>query len=267
MVAKFHTLKSLVTDLTDLGIQEGDGLFVHASMKSVGSVVGGPRTVIEALQQVVGENGLVGMPGFSADAYFPAYLVRSALSQDQIAEIENSVLGFDIAKSPTSGMGVIAEMFRTWPGTKRSSHPTVSICLNGLDANRLVEAHSLAWATGEQTPLGKIRHRQSMKILLIGVGWNRCSALHTAETLSPHKRIKTRRFKYGSMDGAWIETPDVADDMNRLFPAVGSAFEDTGAVSNGKFGDALCQLCGFQALVEFASGWIDRVNKQSGETR
>jgi len=75
-----------------------------------------------------------------------------------------------------------------------------------------------------------------MKILLIGVGWNRCSALHTAETFAQHKRTKMRRFKNGGPNGSWIETPDVADDMNRLFPAIGEAFEKTGAVSFGKFG-------------------------------
>nr|WP_255733359.1 AAC(3) family N-acetyltransferase [Ruegeria sp. Ofav3-42] len=234
MDSNFHTLESLVSDLVSLGVQKGDGLFVHGSMKAVGPVVGGPRTVIEALLRAVGETGLVGMPGFSGDAYFPAEMDRSTLRPDEIAQIEDSVLGFDSVKSPTSGMGVIAETFITWPGTKRSGHPAVSICLNGREANNFLEEHSLEWATGEQTPLGKLRDRESMKILLIGVGWNRCSALHTAETLATHRRIKTRRFKKGSIDGSWIETPDVADDMNRLFPAVGAALE-TRALFHPKF--------------------------------
>jgi len=132
--------------------------------------------------------------------------------------------------------GQVTETFRTWPGTKRSDHPAVSICLNGKKANDFLKEHSLAWATGEKTPLGKLRDRHAMKILLIGVGWNRCSALHTAETFAQHKRTKMRRFKNGGPNGSWIETPDVADDMNRLFPAIGEAFEKTGAVSFGKFG-------------------------------
>ena len=106
-----------------------------------------------------------------------------------------------------------------------------------------------------------------MKIILMGVGWNRCSALHTAESLATHRRIKTRRFKNGSFNESWIETPDVADDMNRIFPAVGAAFENTGAVSSGTIGNAPCKLCDFRSLVEFASGWINRANKQSGDLR
>ena len=64
----------------------------------------------------------------------------------------------------------------------------------------------------------------------------------------------------------WIETPDVADDMNRLFPTVGAAFEKEGTVSNGVFGNGQCKLCEFRALVEFASDWIDRANENSGDS-
>jgi aminoglycoside 3-N-acetyltransferase len=53
--------------------------------------------------------------------------------------------------------------------------------------------------------------------------------------------------------------------MNRLFPAVGEAFEKTGAVSFGTFGDADCKTCDFRHLVDFASDWIDYANKQSGD--
>ena len=108
--------------------------------------------------------------------------------------------GFDAATSPTAGMGVVAETFRTRPGparpgTRRSGHPAASICLNGPDADRCLGPHDLAWAAGENMPLGRLRHLEAMMLLLIGVGWNRCSALHTAETLAWHRRAKTRRFK------------------------------------------------------------------------
>lgn len=211
----------------------------------------------------MGETGLIGMPGFSSDAYFPSDLLRSGLTDRHIERIEDAVPGFDAGKSPTTGMGIIAETFRTWPGSKRSEHPTVSICLNGRDADDYLTPHELAWATGERTPLGRLRHREPMRILLIGVGWNRCSALHTAETLADHKRTKMRRFK-SSKEG-WIETQDVADDMGRLFPALGDAFEQSAGVKLGTFGGAECRLCGFRDLTDFAKNWIDVANQRSGD--
>ena len=206
MAFAFHTRSTMLDNLYGLGVRKGDGLFVHASMKAIGYVVGGPRTIVEALLEAVGDTGLIGMPGFSTDAYFPPDIDTSDLSPRQIGQIEDAVPGFDVLTSPTSGVGILPETFRTWPGTERSDHPVVSICLNGLQAKEFLGDHSLAWATGPQSPLGKLRDRLSMKLLLIGVGWDRCTALHTAETLADHRRTKTRRLKVGGVDGEWVES-------------------------------------------------------------
>ena len=265
MAFAFHTRSTLLENLHSLGVRQGDGLFVHASMKAIGYVVGGTRTVVETLLEAVGDTGLIGMPGFSTDAYFPPDVDRSDLSLGEIARIEGAVPGFDNSTSPTSEIGILPETFRTWPGTQRSAHPVVSICLKGLQAKEFLGEHSLSWATGPQSPLGKLCDRQSMKILLIGVGWDRCSALHTSETLAVHRRTKMRRLKVGGVDGTWVESPDVADDLGRLFPKVGDAFEKTGSVSTGTFGKAHCRICNYRQLVEFGSELINEMNKESGD--
>lgn len=259
--------ESLTRDLRALDISDGDGLFVHASMRSTGQVIGGVRSIVEAFLAAVGPDGLIGMPAFSTDAYFPSQFERINLADLEIETVERSVLGFDVLRSPASGMGIIAETFRTWPGTKRSQHPTVSVCLNGKGAETFAEPHALEWATGPNTPLGHLLDRQGMKLMLVGVGWDRCSALHTAETLAVHRRTKVRRFKNGLGDAAWRETPDVADDMGRLFPTVGAAFEETGQVQIGTLGQAECKICDYAALVAFASEWIDAANMASGDTK
>ena len=107
--------------------------------------------------------------------------------------------------------------------------------------------------------------RGGMKVMLVGVGWDRCSALHTAETLARHRRTKIRRFKTGPDDAPWMETPDVADDLGRLFPAVGAAFEATGHVRTGTFGQAMSKICDYSALIAFATNWIDSANSKSGD--
>ncbi len=265
MTDKISSKTSLIADLRALGVHEGDGLFVHASMRAIGPTIGGARAVIEALLFAVGSKGLLAMPGFSTDAYFPSNIDRAAISQEMRAEIEDSVLGFDPETSPTSGMGIIAETFRTWPGTCRSVHPATSICLKGLGASELASRHSLAWATGPETPLGYLQDRKRMKMLLIGVGGNRCSALHTAESLADTRRTKVRRFKTGTGNAPWTETPDVADDLNRLFPKVGAAFEEAGLVTSGKIGQAPTYLCNYAPLMSFAADWINNANIKSGD--
>lgn len=223
--------------------------------------MGGARAVMPALLDAVGPQGLIGMPGFSSDASFPVGVKRPALDESRLRTIERAVLGFDPARSPTVGMGAIAEIFRTWPGTLRGTHPTSSICLNGSDAARYLTPHSLAWSCGPNSPLGRLRDRPAMKILLLGVGWNRCSALHTAETLAESKRTKIRYFKTGPGDAPWMETPDVADDLNRLFPDVGEAIEETGVVGSGSVGQASSRLVDFPLLVDFATRLISEQNE------
>ena len=265
MAVFFSTRQSIERDLESLGIRDGDGVFVHASLGAVGTVIGGPRTMIEAIIEVVGHGGLIAMPGFSTDAYFPDAIDRAQCSLEEIAAIEASVPGFDAEKSPTVGMGAIAEAFRTWPGTVRSHHPAVSVCLNGKEAEHYASPHSLAWATGPETPFGRLRQRLNMKVLLIGVGWNRCTALHLAESLAEPMRTKVRRIKSSSLSGEWIETPDVADDLNRLFPSVGQAFEETGAVTRGLLGKAETRVCDYGSLISFAAQWIGEANRVSGD--
>ncbi|MEO0569173.1 MAG: AAC(3) family N-acetyltransferase [Pseudomonadota bacterium] len=256
------TKQTLRDDLSKLGLRPGDAVFVHASMRAIGPVIGGARSIVQALLEQVEDDGLIAMPGFSNDAYWPEGIDSESLSQREIEIIEAAVPGFDVKKSPTAEMGVIAETFRTWPGTFRSAHPTTSVCMLGKDAERFSSVHSLAWACGEKSPFGALYKRESSKVLLVGVGWNRCTALHTAESFAETKRLKTRRFK---SDGKWIETSDVADDLGRLFPEVGAAFERKGNVTAGNLGQALCKVADFRKLIDFASTWINAANLESGD--
>ena len=213
----------IAADLNALGVESGDGLFVHSSLSRIGHVIGGPRGLIEALIKVVGPDGLIGMPGFSQDAYDPVDVLGIEVTPDRHAGIRRQVPGFDPVLSNVRENGAVPEAFRSWPGVVRSHHPTSSVLLFGPDAEAMAAAHDpFGWATGPKSPWGRLRERQAMKILLIGVGWNRCSALHAAESIAEHKRKKTRRFKNGfGSEATWIEAPDVADDLDTLFPLVG----------------------------------------------
>lgn len=256
----------LVHGLRDLGIALGDGVFCHVSLGAIGHVIGGPRGLIEALITAVGPDGLIGMPGFSRDAYDPAELLDMEVSATERAHLRAQVPGYDPLRSDVRQNGAVPEAFRTWPGIVRSPHPTSSVLLLGRDAADMATPHdAYGWATGPETPWGRLRDRPNMKILLIGVGWNRCSALHAAESLARHRRLKIRDLKLSPAEGGtWIEAPDVADDLDRLFPLVGAAWEEAGGVQMGRLGGAECRITGYGALLEFASVWMDRRNAADG---
>jgi aminoglycoside 3-N-acetyltransferase len=55
------TKSRLVADLRKLGTTAGDTLMLHASMKAIGWIVGGPDIVIRALLDVIGPEGTLMM--------------------------------------------------------------------------------------------------------------------------------------------------------------------------------------------------------------
>ena len=155
-------------------------------------------------------------------------------------------------------MGAIPELFRTRPAVHRSNHPVMSLAAWGQGAAALVAHHPVAWALGNDSPMGRFHDRDG-SILLLGVGHNRKSSLHLAETRARHRRTRTRITPVQGPDGfAWESQPDVANGEGRLFPAIGADFEATGAVTIGSVGDADARLMRHQAMVGFATAWLDR---------
>ena len=252
----------ITADLPSLGFEPGNGLFVHSSLSKIGYVSGGPRGLIEALVRAVGPNGLIGMPGFSRDADDPVEQLGIGVDPAQHADIRRQVPGFDRMRSNVRQNGAVPKAFKRWPGVVRSHHPTSSVLLFGRDAEAMAAKYApLGWATGPDTPWGRLSERQAMKILLTGIGWNRCSALHAAESVAEHKRETIRKFKNGSgADARWTEAPDVANDLGTLSPRVGKAWERQGGVRIGKIGEADSRLTDYDPLLIFASEWISACN-------
>ena len=103
MNASFEKIKN---DLLSLGVQPGDILMVHSSLKSMGQVEGGAETVIAALRAVLGEEGTLMLPALS----------YATSCKD---------LYFSNLETP-SCVGVIPETFRKMEGVRRTNHPTHS---------------------------------------------------------------------------------------------------------------------------------------------
>lgn len=58
------TKDSLKEDFRNLGIKEGDTLFLRISYKAVGKIEGGPMVFLEALHEVIGEEGTIILTAF-----------------------------------------------------------------------------------------------------------------------------------------------------------------------------------------------------------
>ena len=232
---------SLIADLISLGLRRDLIVMVHSSLGRVGWTEGGPITVIQALLEVLGPNGTLAMPAESP----------------QLADPSGHDF-FDARTTPTT-MGAIPEAFRSYPGTLRSSHPLVSVCANGRHAREITAEHALEFCEGRGTPFEKFYELDAWTLLL-GVGFDRCTSLHYAESLVPNRRTMISRFPVVE-DGvrAWVEKLSMGTDNGTHFPIVGRRFADRGHVRVGKVGNADALLFSTRALVDFAEGYFREV--------
>lgn len=247
-----RTISSLVADLKLLGVSPGDTLLCHSSLRSIGWVAGGPAAVIDAITEVLGPTGTLVMPAQSGDLSDPAGWENPPVPKEWVATIRAEGRPFDPETTPTRGMGQIAELFRTWPSVLRSIHPTASFVANGPNATLVTSAQSLDDPLGESGPLGAL-YRLDAKVLLLGVDYSSCTALHLAERLADPNGAREPAGAAQIVDGQrrWVEfaTP-VLRDGDEL-QQVGSAFERATVIRMGRIGSAESRLLSLRAIVDY----------------
>lgn len=250
----------LMNDFSKLGISPGMNLMVHSSLSQIGWVIGGAFTVVEALIELIGNKGTLVMPAATPYCLHPSMWEEGKISEewhDKIAE--NSPL-FDIDHTPTT-MGAIPETFRKWNDTLRSNHPISSVCARGKIANDLISEHSLSLSESINTPYEKV-YKNDFKILLLGVGFNRCTMLHFGESLSNHPRHT--KSKYQILEGdtkKWVEITDMANDNSTYFPQIGEAFLTLRKTFIGNIGNAKSMLFSSKELVDFSIEYFNKKHK------
>ena len=160
-----NTLNRITQDLHALGVREGGVLLVHSSLSALGHVDGGPETVIRGLLDALGPEGTLLMPALSYETVNRAHPI------------------FDVRHTP-SCVGAIPEYFRTRPGTRRSMHPTHSVCAVGPLTGALLDEHPLDdTPCGPHSPFHKLRDVGG-QLLMLGCGLRPNTSMHAIEELA-----------------------------------------------------------------------------------
>jgi len=93
-------------------------------------VCGGAPVVILALEQVLGEEGILVMLTYSEDLSEPSYWKHPAVPEEWWQLIRDESPAFMPDLTPTRQIGAIPECFRKQNGT-RSNHPQTSFAARG----------------------------------------------------------------------------------------------------------------------------------------
>ncbi|MEE1752088.1 aminoglycoside N(3)-acetyltransferase [Streptomyces sp. SP18CS02] len=256
-----HDERRLTAQLAALGVEPGGCLLVHSSLRAVGRVTGGGGTVLRALRGALGPDGTLVVPTFTAhnSDTSPAYLARvRGLDEAQRAAVRAAMPPYDPDGMASDGMGALAEIVRLSPGAMRSAHPQTSFAALGPHAARIVGGHRPDCHLGEESPLGRLYDLRA-RILLLGTGFDRCSAFHLGEYRVPHPPRRTYRCVV--LDRGvrrWWSYEDVALDDGD-FGALGADLEGAGGnVRRGVVGSARCALVDLAVAVDHARRWLCR---------
>lgn len=228
-----HTTKTLVNDLSRMGIDPSGPLLVHVSYKAIGEVDGRGDAVLDALCEFMA-SGLLMLPGHT---------------WDNIGE-ENPVM--DARTTPVC-VGVLPELFRNRPAVTRSLHPTHSLCGLGRDAANFLTGDHLA-----DTPCGFLTayrrlYEQNGQILLLGVRFDRNTFIHGVEEwygVPGQVSEKLTPLYVKDFDGVTHFTPQHRHCYTEMSPCFYAEDEmiAAGAVKVTRFGDAECLLCDARKL-------------------
>lgn len=256
------TQEDLVKSFKSCGITQGQTLFVHSSLKNIGFVVGGAETVIRALLEVVGKEGTIMMPSQTWKNLDPSTGVHWEAKEEWWPIIRESWPAYDKDITPAIGMGVIAEVFRKWPGAKRSNHPARSIAAVGKYAEFITCEHDLSNIFGSNSPVDKL-YQLDGSILLLGVGYNKNTSLHLAEIRAnfPGKTF-TDESSAVMIEGKrkWVTyNTQAVDDSD--FIELGKEYDKVSNIIPHKIGNADVRLINQRHLVDWATKWMETHRK------
>ncbi len=257
-----NTVSSLVADFKKLGLQKGMTVITHSSLSSLGWVCGGASAVILALEKVLTPEGTLVMPAHSGDLSDPKDWENPPVPKAWHETIRNEMPCFDKNLTPTSGIGIIPELFRKQTSVIRSSHPQLSFSAWGKNKEYITQDNHYDHAMNEQSPLGRIYELDGY-ILLIGVGYDHNTSLHLAEYKAEFPGKK--KFSNGmpvmeNNKRKWKEFEDIDFSVDD-FVEIGNEFEESHNISIRKVGNAKSRLIRQHDLIDFAVLWMEKNRK------
>ena len=236
------TEADIARGLRELGLQSGDTVLVHSSMKSFGHVEGGPEAVIGALRETVGARGCVVVPTLT-------------LGSNECPVV------FDVRSSP-SASGLITNVLRAMPEARRSHHPTSSAAAIGWAAKEITSHHDDT-PCGLTSPYGQVYLRGGY-CLFMGAPWTSNTMFHVAEEIASAPYLRMAEFR----DAILVDEEGVQHTVSfrryncyqsgvrRDLAGMGARYEAQGVVRQTQIGSSACRLVAAREVIDLTVGLL-----------
>ncbi|MFL5312927.1 MAG: aminoglycoside N(3)-acetyltransferase [Myxococcales bacterium] len=262
-----HSRRQLRGELRALGVSPGDVVMVHASVRAVGEVAGGPDEIHLALKDAVTDEGTLLM--YASCPRYVDEVGRGNLSAREEAEILEKLPAYDPETARASREnGVLVEFLRTYPGS-RVNHHAARFVAWGRRAEHLFSHQPWDYAFGRGSALDRFVGLDG-KILLLGSDHDTVTFLHYVEHVADVRDKRVARFKVPVVENGervWREmeefdTSDAGAHANwpdRFFSLLVDGYLAATANQGGRVGNAWSHLLGARRLLAFAQPVMERV--------
>jgi len=226
----------------------GEIICVHSSLRSFGEVEGGAETIINAFLEA---KCTLLAPSFTYRFYLPP---REEIEQNGIDNDMHTIEPTDRIYNSgiidiSSDMGAIPRAMVFTDGRYRGNHPSNSFIALGPEAEELISCQT---AEDVYAPFRKMMERNG-KIVMMGVGLTKMTAIHYAEQLSGRnlfvrwaldKDGSTMRIREGSCSEGFNNLAPVVADLEtqitvgnslwRIFPIKETVLACADAIKNDR---------------------------------
>lgn len=234
---------TLLKQLEATNIDRRGSLLIHSSMKSLGEIVGGADTVIDAFIEFM-QDGLLIMPTHTWD------------------KKNNRDNRFDPESEP-SCVGILGELFRQRPGVLRSLHPTHSVAVIGtLAADFIAGEERFDSPCPPQGVWGKLA-KYDTQILFLGCPLSKNTFIHSIEEqYQVPQRLSQHFTDYKiKVAGKWLDCPmrgheapcaDISLNYGKLLPV----FLQRGAARKVKISTSTNYLCSAMQMEKICGEYL-----------
>lgn len=222
--------------LREMGVKPTDTVIMHTSMKAIGDVEGGADGFLDIMIDYFAEEGLLIVPTHTWARAFDKNYSGPTLEM----------------ASDYTCIGLIPSKAAIHPKAHRSLHATHSVAAFGKGAEAYIAGEVMVDTfTSPQGCYGKL-YDAGGKVLLVGVGHNRNTYLHSCEErinvpnrLSEEPFPTTIRLRSGDIINRPLRGHMArgCSDVSAHYPKFEPAFRLAGAITDGFIGNAKTQFC------------------------